>query len=256
MRRAPPSVRRHSALLRRPEHWVGRRELRLAAQAQPVEPVQPGSAAWRGSAGCAPAVCQQARSTVLHRRAAYLLAHPGDLHDALRAAVCRRVRCSAQLTGLHRQVAYLLAHQGVPHAALRAVAYPRAVSVLVALLRAGCAAGQPQAAVWSDAREPRAEPAALAAQHAAAVREAAGVSLDAGAQAAARAVALPDAELEAAEQLASAVAPERPWPAADRPSAVLPFPFRAPWFPLRAAAAPPPWVRFVHARQSLQIASQ
>jgi len=45
VRRAPSSVRRHSALLRHPEHWVDRRELRLAAQAQPVEPVQPGSAA-------------------------------------------------------------------------------------------------------------------------------------------------------------------------------------------------------------------
>ena len=75
--------------------------------------------------------------------------------------------------------------------------------------------------------------------------------------AALEAAARPDAELvEVAEQLASAVAPERPWPAADHPSAVLPFPFRAPWLHPRAAAARPPWVRFAHARQSLQIASQ
>jgi len=167
------------------------------------------------------------------------------------------VRCSAQLTGLHQQVAYLLAHPGVPHAALHAVACPQAVSVLVALLRAGCAVGQPQAAEWLDVREPRAEPAALGAQHAAEAQEAAGAPLDAGAQAAVRAVALPDAELEAAaEQVASAVAPGRPWPAADHPSAALPFPFRAPWFHPRVAAAPPRWVRFAHARQSLQIASQ
>jgi hypothetical protein len=82
-----------------------------------------------------------------------------------------------------------------------------------------------------------------------------------------RAEALPDAELEAvvlsdaeavgaAERLASPVGPGRPWPAADHPSAALPFPFRAPWFHPRVAAAPPRWVRFAHARQSLQIASQ
>jgi hypothetical protein len=126
----------------------------------------------------------------------------------------------------------------------------------VALPRAGCAAGQPQAAEWSDAREPRAEPAALGAQHAAEAQEAAGVLLDAGAQEAVRAVALPDAELEVAVRLALPVGPERPWPAAVHPSAALPFPFRAPWLHPRAAAAPPPWVRFAHARQSLQIASQ
>jgi hypothetical protein len=129
--------------------------------------------------------------------------------------------------------------------------------VFVALLRAGCAAEQPQAAEWSDAREPRAEPAALGAQHAAEAQEAAGAQLDAGAQEAVRAAALPDAELEeAAEQVASPVGPERPWPVADHPSAALPFPFRAPWFHPRAAAARPPWVRFAHARQSSQIASQ
>jgi hypothetical protein len=197
-------------------------------------------------------VYQQARSTVLRRRAGYpgaLLAYPG----ALRVAVCRPVRRWAQLTGLRRQVACLLVHPGGLHDALHAVAYPRVVSVLVALLRAACAAGQPQAAEWLDAREPRAEPAALGAQHAAEAQEAAGAPLDAGAQA----VALPDAELEeAAEQVASPVGPERPWPAADHPSAALPFPFRAPWLHPRAAAARPPLVRFEHARQSLQIASQ
>ena len=78
-------------------------------------------------------------------------------------ALCQRAACPA-----------------VPRDALRAVAYPRAVSVLVALLRAGCAAEQPQAAEWLDVREPRAEPAALGAQHAAEAQEAAGAPLDAG----------------------------------------------------------------------------
>lgn len=103
----------------------------------------------------------------------------------------------------------------------------------------------------------RAEPVALGAQHAAEAPEA---PRDAVA-----AAALPDAELEAAvqsdaelaeaaEQVASPVEPERPSLAADHPSAALPFPFRAPWF--HPAAAPPPLVRFAHARQSLQTASQ
>jgi hypothetical protein len=264
VRRAPRPVRRHSALLHRPEplrhpeQWDDQRELRLAARAQPVEPVQPGSAAWQGFVGCAPAACRQARHWVQPMALCRRAARPAVPRDALRAAGCRRVRRWAQLTGLHQQVAYLLAHPDVPHAALHAVAHPRAVSVFGALPRAGCAAGQPQAAESSDAREPRAEPAALEAQHAAAAQEAAGAQLDAGAQEAVRAAALPDAEpVGEAEQLASpVVGPERPWPAAVHPSAALPFPFRAPWLHPRAAAAPPPWVRFAHARQNLQIASQ
>lgn len=117
-------MQRHSALLRPPEHWDERPERRLAAQAQPVEPVQLEQAAQQGSAGCALAACQRAGS-VLRRRAAW----PDVPRDALRAVECRRVRRWARLTALRRQVACLLVHPGVLHDALHAEANPQAESL-------------------------------------------------------------------------------------------------------------------------------
>ena len=122
-----------------------------------------------------------------------------------------------------------------------------------------------------DAAALPAEPAALGARHAAEAQEAAEVPQDAEAQEVAGAprdaevlpaepvAALRDAELEAAvpsDAVELAEPAARPWLAADHPSAALPFPFRAPWLLLPAAVARPRWVRFAHARRSLQTATQ
>jgi hypothetical protein len=97
------------------------------------------------------------------------------------------------------------------------------------------------------------------AQRASEAQEVAEVPLDAEPRAAAvrlRAVVLSDAEPVAAA-LPDAAAEragqaERPWPAADRPSAALPF--HAPW--VHPAAARPPLARSAHAHWCSQTATQ